>query len=93
METNLKVIVSLFIAALGGGNVLHVVIIVLLGFDFSPKWVIGVVSNCSRVVSVTWRARRGMRGTHFGYLVSKTSRWREERFKDAIEWATGALVA
>ena len=93
METDFYIIVALSVAALGGGNEFHVVIIVLLGFGLSPERVAGVVSNGPRVVSLARRAGRCMRGTHVGFFVFRKSRWREERFKDAIEWATGALIA
>lgn len=86
MEANLQIIVALLVAALGGGNVLHVVIIVLLGLGLSPERIVGVVSNRSRIVSVARRARGCMRGAHFASFVSGVSRWHEGPFEDAIEW-------
>lgn len=83
------IVVPLFVAALGGWHVFHVVIIVFLGFGFSPERLARVVSDGSRVISFTRRTGGCMRRTHVESLAFKKSRWREERFEDAIEWAMG----
>jgi hypothetical protein len=94
MEADFDIVVSLFVTATGGRNVFHVVIIDLLGRSFSPKRVVGVVGDCPCIVAFARRASWGMRRTHLGYFVSKESRWREKRFKDAImgDRSFGSLI-
>jgi hypothetical protein len=58
MKADVDIVIPLFVGALGGGNELHVVIIVFLGLSFSPERVVRIVRDGSRVIAVVGRTRR-----------------------------------
>jgi hypothetical protein len=58
MKADVDIVVSLFVGTLGGGNELHVVIIVFLGLGFSPERVVWIVRDGSSVIAVVGRTRR-----------------------------------
>ena len=93
MEADVDIVISLFISALGGGNELHVVIIVFLGLSFSPERIVWIVCDGSRAVAVVGRARWCMRGAHLGFCARAKSSWRARALQRRHQMERGSLIA
>lgn len=93
MKADVDIVISLFISALGGGNELHVVIIVFLGLGLSPERVVWIVRDGSCVVAVVGWTRRCMRRAHLGFCARAKSSWRARAVQRRHQMERGSLIA
>jgi hypothetical protein len=81
VETQIRFAIFVFFAASSSGQIVHVVIVIL---GISPKWIVRVVYNGSRIAALTGRTRWRFWRTHNDNL------WRGE--SDATMRAIRAIA-